>query len=131
MFTELAYVKPANIALPVFEEQNGQQPVWPFYTPDEDISYFNDRHVNNEFVFMLEELNINVSHTDIMKSIKQLQTSVSGGPDKLINNFFIHGMDRKYIDIIYKEIVNELDLYDTKYCELGFSCTPSFIIDGF
>ena len=87
MFTELAYVKPAKLPCQLLKNRTVNNPSDHFYTPDEDISYFNDRHVNNEFVFMLEELNINVSHTDIMKSIKQLQTSVSGGPDKLINIF--------------------------------------------
>ena len=93
MLKELAYVKPANIALSVFEKyfRAVNNPSDPFYTPDEDILYFNERYVNNEFVIMFEELNINFSHTDIMKSIKQLKTNKSGGPDMLINEFFIHG----------------------------------------
>ena len=93
MLKELAYVKPANIPLSVFEEyfRAVNNPSDPFYTPDEDILYFNERYVNNEFVIMFEELNVNFSDTDIMKSIKQLKTNKSGGPDMLINDFFIHG----------------------------------------
>ena len=36
---------------------------------------------------MLEELPQN----EIIESIRQLETNKSGGPDKLINEFFIHG----------------------------------------
>ena len=40
---------------------------------------------------MFEELNRNFSHVDILKAIKQLKTNKSGGPDKLINEMFMHG----------------------------------------
>ena len=99
---ELAYVKPANIALSVYEEyfRAVNNPSDPFYTPDEDILYFNERYVNNEFVIMFEELNVNFSHTDIMKSIKQLKTNKSGGPDMLINEFFYTRQDYPLTNIM-------------------------------
>ena len=40
---------------------------------------------------MFEELNVNLSREEILKSINQLKTNKSGGPDRLINEFFIHG----------------------------------------
>ena len=39
---------------------------------------------------MFEELNSNFSHVDILKAFKQLKINKSGGPDKLINEMFIH-----------------------------------------
>ena len=40
---------------------------------------------------MFDELNLNFTHDDVLRSIKQLKTNKSGGPDKLINEYFIHG----------------------------------------
>ncbi|MCG8034648.1 MAG: endonuclease/exonuclease/phosphatase family protein, partial [Candidatus Thiodiazotropha taylori] len=94
MLKELAHVKPANIALSSFEEyfKAVNNPADPFYLPDEDVIYFNERYVNNEFSVMFEELNLSLSQHEIIKSIKQLKSNKAGGPDKLINEFFIHGI---------------------------------------
>ena len=54
-------------------------------------SLFYERYVNDEFSIMFEELNLNFSQNEILQSIKQLKTNKSGGPDELINEFFIHG----------------------------------------
>lgn len=93
MLKELSHVKPANIALSAFEEyfKSVNNPSDPFYSPDEDILYFNERYVNNEFSIMFEDLNLNFSEDEILRSIKQLKTNKSGGPDRIINEFFIHG----------------------------------------
>ena len=93
MLKELAHVKPANIALSSFEAyfKAVNNPTDPFYTPDEDVVFFNERYANNEFSIMFEELNLNFSQNEILKSIKQLKSNKSGGPDMLINEFFIHG----------------------------------------
>ena len=93
MLKELAHVKPANIALSSFEAyfKAVNNPTHPFYTPDEDVVFFNERYVNNEFSIMFEELNLNFSQNEILKSIKQLKSNKSGGPNMLINEFFIHG----------------------------------------
>ena len=66
-------------------------PLDPFYSPDEDILFFNERYENNEFNVMFEELNIDISQQEILKAVNQLKTNKSGGPDKIINEFFIHG----------------------------------------
>ena len=93
MLKELAYVKPANIALSSFERyfKAVNNPSDPFYASDEDILYFNERYVNNEFSVMFAELNTDFSQNEIIKAIKQLKSNKAGGPDKLINEFFIHG----------------------------------------
>ena len=92
MLKEAANVKPANIPLSSFEEyfKAVNNPSDPYYAPDEDVIFFNERYVNDEFCIMFEELNSNFSHVDILKAIKQLKTNKSGGPDKLINEMFIH-----------------------------------------
>ena len=93
MLKELAHVKPANIPLSSFEEyfKAVNNPADNFYTPDEDVLFFNERYVNDEFSIMFDELNIDFSQTEILQSIKQLKTNKSGGPDMLLNEFFIHG----------------------------------------
>ena len=40
---------------------------------------------------MFEELNLELLEGDMERSIKQLKSNKSGGPDKIINEFFIHG----------------------------------------
>ena len=93
MLKELSHIKPANIALSSFEEyfKSVNNPDDPFYTPDEDTLDFNERYVQGEFNIIFEELNDNISANEIYRAIKQLKTNKSGGPDKLINEFFIHG----------------------------------------
>ena len=92
MLKEAANVKPANIQLSSFEEyfKAVNNPSDPYYAPDEDVIFFNERYVNDEFCIMFEELNSNFSHVDVLKAIKQLKTNKSGGPDKLIDEMFIH-----------------------------------------
>ena len=93
MLKQLAHVKPANIPLSSFEDYFNavNNPNDPFFTPDEDVIYFNERYVQTEFSIMFDELNLNFSHDEVLQSIKQLKTNKSGGPDNLINEFFIHG----------------------------------------
>ena len=93
MLKELAYVKPANIPMSSFEQyfRSINNPLDPFYSPDEDVVYFNERYATNEFNIMFEELNIAFSQDEVLNSIKQLKLNKSGGPDKLINEFFIYG----------------------------------------
>ena len=93
MLKQLAHVKPANIPLSSFEDYFNavNNPNDPFFTPDEDVIYFNERYVQTEFSIMFDELNLNFSHDEVLRSIKQLKTNKSGGQDNLINEFFIHG----------------------------------------
>ena len=93
MLKELSYVKPANIALSSFEEyfKSINNPSDPFFSPDEDILDFNERYVQGELNLIFEELNLDFSENEIIKAIQELKTNRSGGPDRLINEFFIHG----------------------------------------
>ena len=93
LLKETAGIKPANIPLTVFEQyfKAINNPIDPFYIPDEDIIFFNERYEQNEFDIMFEELNTFFSQEEILKAISQLKTNKSGGPDKIVNEFFIHG----------------------------------------
>lgn len=93
MLKELSHVRPADIPLSSFEEyfKAVNNPSDPYFTPDEDVIQFNERYVRDEFCIMFDELNEELSQEEILKAIKQLKTNKSGGPDKLINEFFIHG----------------------------------------
>ena len=93
LLKETAGIKPSNIPLTSFENyfKAINNSTDPFYTPDEDVLFFNERYENKEFNIMFAELNIDFSHEEILKAIRQLKTNKSGGPDYIINEFFIHG----------------------------------------
>ena len=59
--------------------------------PDEDIIYFMERYENNDFCLMFDELNVPFNLEELIKSVKQLNSNKSGGPDLYLNEFFIHG----------------------------------------
>ena len=93
MLKELSYIKPANIPLSSFEQyfKAVNNPLNPFFTPDEDVVHFNEQYVNNEFDIIFDELNLDFTHEDVLNAIKQLKLNKSGGPDKLINEVLING----------------------------------------
>ena len=41
---------------------------------------------------MFAELDAEISEVEIVKAIKMLNSGKSGGPDRLLNEFFIHGV---------------------------------------
>ena len=92
---ESAGLRPANIPLSHFEDyfRAVNNPDDPFFTPDEDVLYFNERFEENEFLVMFDELNIPLTLQEIKIAIGQLRTNKSAGPDKLLNEFFINGKD--------------------------------------
>ena len=51
------------------------------------------KFVRNEFQTMLNELDTEISNAEITTAIKQLKNGKSPGPDKYLNNYFIHGKD--------------------------------------
>ena len=95
-----------------------------FYVADEEIILSNDHYIRSELDVMFEELlpvndchlnvsqvtilNIPITQQEISKSIKQLKNNKSSGPDKLLNEFFIHGQHLllPYIETIFKVILN-------------------------
>ena len=88
-----AGIKPGNIPLSSFEQyfKAVNNPDDHFYTPDEDVLFFNERYENNEFIIIFEELNAILTQEEISKAISQLKTNKTSGPDRLINDFFING----------------------------------------
>ena len=79
-----------------------------FYVADEDIILSNDHYIRGELDVMFEELNIPITQQEISKSIKQFKNNKSPGPDKLLNEFFIHGehLLLPYIETIFNVILN-------------------------
>ena len=86
-------IKPVNIPLTAFEQyfKAINNPTDQFYIPVENIIFFNERYEQIEFDIMFEDLNTFFYQEEILKAISQLKTKISGGPHKIINEFFIHG----------------------------------------
>ena len=59
MLKKVSGLKTSSIGITEFERyfNSVSNPDDPFFTPDEDILYFNERYVHNEFQIMFEELN--------------------------------------------------------------------------
>ena len=59
-----------------------------------------------EIIF--DELNITITETEICKAIKQLKNGKSGGPDMLLNEFFIHGVNEllHYLYNLFNKILD-------------------------
>ena len=83
-----------------------------FYQADEDILHFNDRFFKSEIHFMFAELDAVISEEEIATATKKLNLGKSGGPDRLLNEFFIHGVAPlpKYF---FKKIFNTI--FETGY----------------
>ena len=82
-----------------------------FFSPDEDILYFNERYADREFGIMFDELNTSFSEDEVIKSVKQLKSNKAGGPDKIINEFLIHG--RQILVLTICKLFNKI--YDMSY----------------
>ena len=105
----------ANIPLTTFERyfKAVNNPDSEFYVADEDVLLSNDRYIREELDIMFEELNVPITQQEISKSIKQLKNNKSHGPDRLLNEFFIHGQQTllPYIETIFNVILNNVDNY--------------------
>ena len=64
-----------------------------FYQADEDVIFFNERYFQSEVQIMFSELDEEISIEEIKTAIKQLKNNKSGGPDRLLNEFFSCGID--------------------------------------
>ena len=77
---------PTNTFAEYFKSINNPGSV--FFKPDEDILYFQQRFLDSEIQVMFSELDVEITREEIIKSIRQLKNGKSGGPDKLLNEFF-------------------------------------------
>ena len=94
MLKDASHIKAPNIPLSSFETyfKAVNNPDDHFFNPDEDVLYFNERFVNNEFHVMFGELDVPISNIEITTAIKKLKTGKSAGPDMLLNEFLIYGI---------------------------------------
>ena len=80
-----------------------------FFQPDDDIIDFNERFLNSEIQVMFDELNTVITEEEIRKAIFQSKHGRSGGPDKLLNEFFIYGVN-ELLPYLYNLFNRILDL---------------------
>ena len=90
----------------------------PFFQADEDVLYFNERFLNSEIQIMFDELNCTITSDEIKKAIKQLKNGRSGGPDKFLNEFFIHGNSEllTYLHSLFNKIL-DLEYFPESWSE--------------
>ena len=79
-----------------------------FYQADEDILEFNERVLSNENETMFDELDQSITDAEIRRGIKELKTGKIGGPDKIINEFLIHGASTllPYLNKLFNLVFN-------------------------
>ena len=53
-----------------------------FYTPDEDVTHFYERHVKCELQVMFSELGLPITVDEILYAISQLSNGKASGPDR-------------------------------------------------
>lgn len=56
-----------------------------FFAPDDDILYFNESYMNNDFQIMLRELDLFISQQEIVYAIPQLTSGRDCGRNGLSN----------------------------------------------
>lgn len=93
MLKESCGIKTSQIDITTFENyfKAINNPNDHFFSPDEDVLYFNERYLNNEFEVLFEEINSEITMQEVLAAIKQLKSGRSSGPDLLLNEFFVHG----------------------------------------
>ena len=80
-----------------------------FFQADEDILDLNNRFLNSELQLLFSELDCEISLNEIIKAIKQLKSGKSGGPDRLLNEIFIHGTEilPRYLYTIFNILLHK------------------------
>ena len=103
--------KPKNLSADHFHDyfKAINNPSDPFFQPEDDIVYFNEHFLKSEMEIIFDELNTTITETEICKAIKQLKNGKSGGPDMLLNEFFIHGVN-ELLPYLYNLFNKILDL---------------------
>ena len=64
-----------------------------FFQPDDDAVEFNERYLNVELQLMFDDLNSDISYTEIFKACRELSIGKSRGPDFGLNEFFKYGVN--------------------------------------
>ena len=112
--------KPKSLSANDFDNyfKSINNPEDPFFQPDDDILYFNERFLNSEIQLMFDELNDTITMEEIMKAIRQLKNGRSGGPDKFLNEFFIHGNGEllMYLHTLFNKIF-DLEYFPESWSE--------------
>ena len=90
----------------------------PFFQADDDVLHFNERFLNSEIQLMFDELNGQITYDELKRAIKQLKNGRSGGPDKFLNEFFIHGNNELliYLHSLFNKIL-DLEYYPESWSE--------------
>ena len=95
-----------------------------FYTPDDDVIYFNERYLIGELQVMFSELDATISTAEISKAINEHSKGKSAGPDRSINEFFIHGKTSliPHFHLLFNKVF-ESSYFPSAWSEKLFLCT--------
>ena len=77
-----------------------------FFQADDDIIYYNERYVRGELDIMFQELDVEISLSEIMKGICLSKNGKSSGPDLLLNEFIKYGNENlmQYLYCLFNKI---------------------------
>ena len=100
-----------NLSADIFAEyfKAINDPEGQFYQADDDVLEFNRRFLNSESQVMFAELDVEITTQEIIKGIRELKLGRSGGPDRLINKFFIYGCTEllPYLHKLFNVLLNK------------------------
>lgn len=82
-----------------------------FFQADEDVLLYNERYVKGELGVMFQELDVEISLTEIRKAVQSLKNGKSSGPDLWLNEFIKYGITNllEYFYVLFNKI------FDTGY----------------
>ena len=82
-----------------------------FFQADEDVLLYNERYVQGELGVMFQELDEQISISEIRKATLSLKNGKSRGPDFILNEFLKYGIDNMlhYLHALFNKI------FDTGY----------------
>lgn len=82
-----------------------------FFQADEDVLIYNERYLKGELGVMFQELDVEISLTEIRKAVQSLKNGKSSGPDLWINEFIKYGISNflEYFYVLFNKI------FDTGY----------------
>ena len=77
-----------------------------FFQTDDDILFYNERHVNGKLDIMFQELDVEISQMEIRKGIQSLKCGKSYVTDLLLNEFLKYGINGliEYIYVLFNKI---------------------------